>query len=135
MHPDPRPIDATLSVTRAAHVLGVHPNTVRAWSQQGRLRYYRINARGDRRYRLGDLHAFLAEAERGSAAMPTAGAQQPADAATAQPGQSHSVTRLAPAAGELAAGEPAGSQPLPPQALIAQRKLLQKLEQVTAQTG
>ena len=59
----PRPIDATLSVTRAADVLGVHPNTVRAWSDAGRLRYYRINPRGDRRYRLGDLQRFLAAAE------------------------------------------------------------------------
>jgi diguanylate cyclase (GGDEF)-like protein/excisionase family DNA binding protein len=60
----PRPIDATLSVTKAARLLGVHPNTVRAWSDAGRLRYYRINPRGDRRYRLGDLQRFLAAAER-----------------------------------------------------------------------
>ena len=39
----PPPTDATLTVTRAARVLGVHPNTVRAWSDAGRLRYYRIN--------------------------------------------------------------------------------------------
>ena len=44
-------------------MLGVHPNTIRAWSDQGRLRYYRINPRGDRRYRLGDLQRFLAAAE------------------------------------------------------------------------
>jgi diguanylate cyclase (GGDEF)-like protein len=56
----PRPIDATLSVTRASQVLGVHPNTIRAWSDAGRLRYYRINPRGDRRYRMGDLQRFLA---------------------------------------------------------------------------
>ena len=60
-----RPIDATLSVTKAARLLGVHPNTVRAWSDAGRLRYYRINPRGDRRYRLGDLQRFLAAAENG----------------------------------------------------------------------
>ena len=59
----PRPIDATLSVTKAARLLGVHPNTVRAWSDAGRLRYYRINPRGDRRYRLSDLQRFLAAAE------------------------------------------------------------------------
>ena len=58
-----RPADATLSVTKAAHVLGVHPNTIRAWSAQGRLRFYRIDDRGDRRYRLGDLQRFLAQAE------------------------------------------------------------------------
>jgi diguanylate cyclase (GGDEF)-like protein/excisionase family DNA binding protein len=56
----PRPLDATLTVTRAADVLGVHANTVRAWSDAGRLRYYRINPRGDRRYRQGDLQRFLA---------------------------------------------------------------------------
>jgi diguanylate cyclase (GGDEF)-like protein/excisionase family DNA binding protein len=56
----PRPLDATLSVTRAAAVLGVHANTVRAWSDAGRLRYYRINPRGDRRYRRSDLQRFLA---------------------------------------------------------------------------
>src|SRR6187401_754268 len=59
----PRPVDATLTVTKAARLLGVHPNTVRAWSDAGRLRYYRINPRGDRRYRLGDLQRFLAAAE------------------------------------------------------------------------
>jgi diguanylate cyclase (GGDEF)-like protein/excisionase family DNA binding protein len=59
----PRPTDATLSVTKAARLLGVHPNTVRAWSDAGRLRYYRINPRGDRRYRIGDLQRFLAAAE------------------------------------------------------------------------
>jgi diguanylate cyclase (GGDEF)-like protein/excisionase family DNA binding protein len=62
----PRPTDATLSVTKAARLLGVHPNTIRAWSDAGRLRYYRINPRGDRRYRLGDLQRFLAAAESGA---------------------------------------------------------------------
>jgi diguanylate cyclase (GGDEF)-like protein/excisionase family DNA binding protein len=65
-HLPPRPIDATLSVTKAARLLGVHPNTVRAWSDAGRLRFYRINPRGDRRYRLGDLQRFLAVAEQGA---------------------------------------------------------------------
>jgi len=59
----PRPSDATLTVTKAARLLGVHANTIRAWSNQGRLRFYRINQRGDRRYRLGDLQRFLAAAE------------------------------------------------------------------------
>ena len=59
----PRPSDATLTVAKAARLLGVHPNTIRTWSDQGRLRFYRINQRGDRRYRLGDLQRFLAAAE------------------------------------------------------------------------
>jgi excisionase family DNA binding protein len=50
-----------LSVSKAARVLGVHPNTVRNWSDAGQLRYYRINARGDRRYQPDDLERFLAE--------------------------------------------------------------------------
>jgi diguanylate cyclase (GGDEF)-like protein/excisionase family DNA binding protein len=62
----PRPGDATLSVTKAARVLGVHPNTVRAWSDAGRLRYYRINDRGDRRYRQADLQRFLTAAASGA---------------------------------------------------------------------
>ena len=88
-----RPIDATLSVTKAARLLGVHPNTVRAWSDAGRLRYYRINPRGDRRYRLGDLQRFLAAAEnapgrragsaRGIADRPAAAAPRSAAAARA----------------------------------------------------
>lgn len=40
-------------------MLGVHPNTVRAWTDQGRLRCLRINERGDRRYRAADLRGFL----------------------------------------------------------------------------
>ena len=69
----PRPTDATLSVTKAARLLGVHPNTVRAWSDAGRLRYYRINQRGDRRYRLGDLQRFLAAAETSATESATSG--------------------------------------------------------------
>jgi diguanylate cyclase (GGDEF)-like protein len=53
-------------VTKAARVLGVHPNTIRAWSDAGRLRYYRINDRGDRRYRMLDLQRFLAAAASGA---------------------------------------------------------------------
>jgi diguanylate cyclase (GGDEF)-like protein/excisionase family DNA binding protein len=73
-----RPIDATLSVTKAARLLGVHPNTVRAWSDAGRLRYYRINPRGDRRYRLGDLQRFLSAAE--NTPDPATGQHAPASA-------------------------------------------------------
>ncbi|HYN68798.1 MAG TPA: GAF domain-containing protein [Candidatus Eisenbacteria bacterium] len=61
-------------MTRAGEVLGVHPNTVRAWSEAGRLRFYRINPRGDRRYRMSDLRRFLAstlavEIDRGGQAL------------------------------------------------------------------
>jgi diguanylate cyclase (GGDEF)-like protein/excisionase family DNA binding protein len=49
-----------LTVTGAARLLGVHPNTIRAWTDQGRLRCVRINERGDRRFMTSDLRAFLA---------------------------------------------------------------------------
>jgi len=68
-------------------VLGVHPNTVRAWSDAGRLRYYRINERGDRRYRPADLQRFLAAAASGAPAQePTqAGSRPVRHGATAAP--------------------------------------------------
>ena len=71
-------------MTKAARLLGVHPNTVRAWSDAGRLRYYRINPRGDRRYRVGDLQRFLTAAEGGNseaASYTTAAARRAAERA------------------------------------------------------
>jgi diguanylate cyclase (GGDEF)-like protein len=52
----------TLPIAKAARLLGVHPNTLRAWSDQGRIRCLRINSRGDRRYRVEDLQAFMLQA-------------------------------------------------------------------------
>ena len=75
----------------------MHPNTVRAWSDAGRLRYYRINPRGDRRYRMGDLQRFLAAAEIGPIDL----AAPLADPAAGRPS-------LRPGRGRLAAG---GSPP------------------------
>src|SRR5438093_13353345 len=90
-----RPIDATLSVTKAARLLGVHPNTIRSWSDQGRLRYYRINPRGDRRYRLGDLQRFLEVAASGTMAddMPGLVTVHPAAAAAVHPAQPRNAAR------------------------------------------
>ncbi|MEO8638442.1 MAG: GAF domain-containing protein [Chloroflexota bacterium] len=53
--------EALVSVAQAAALLGVHPNTVRSWTEAGRLPAFRINARGDRRYRSGDVQRLLAE--------------------------------------------------------------------------
>ncbi|MDQ2941528.1 MAG: GAF domain-containing protein [Chloroflexota bacterium] len=53
--------DALISVAQAAARLGVHPNTIRSWSEAGRLKAYRINARGDRRFRPSDLERLLVE--------------------------------------------------------------------------
>src|SRR5688500_3494448 len=51
--------DALLSVAQAATLLGVHPNTIRSWTDAGRLTAYRINARGDRRFRRRDVARLL----------------------------------------------------------------------------
>jgi diguanylate cyclase (GGDEF)-like protein/excisionase family DNA binding protein len=68
--------DALISVAQAAALLGVHPNTVRAWTESGRLTAWRINPRGDRRYRRADVERLLAEGA--------------ADAASAEPALSPS---------------------------------------------
>ena len=53
--------DVLLSVAQAAALLGVHPNTIRTWTDAGRLTAYRINPRGDRRFRRGDVVRLLVE--------------------------------------------------------------------------
>ncbi len=52
---------ALISVAQAAAQLGVHPNTIRSWTDAGRLPAFRINARGDRRFRRSDVEMLLAE--------------------------------------------------------------------------
>jgi excisionase family DNA binding protein len=50
-----------LTVREVARILHVHPNTLRRWTNDGRLRAYRITSRGDRRYKREDIARFLAE--------------------------------------------------------------------------
>jgi excisionase family DNA binding protein len=48
-----------LSSTDAAKLLGVHPNTIRRWSDDGMISAYRVGKRLDRRFRRTDLEKFL----------------------------------------------------------------------------
>jgi len=48
-----------LTIQEAAHLLHVHANTVRRWSNSGQLRAYRIGRRGDRRFKQEDILRFL----------------------------------------------------------------------------
>jgi len=50
-----------LTVREVARLLHVHPNTLRRWSKDGRIKAYRITARGDRRFKREEIERFLAE--------------------------------------------------------------------------
>jgi excisionase family DNA binding protein len=54
-------ISDMLTVREVARLLHVHPNTLRRWSNNGRIKAYRITARGDRRYKREEIAHFLAE--------------------------------------------------------------------------
>jgi excisionase family DNA binding protein len=48
-----------LTITEVSELLHVHPNTLRRWSEEGRIISYRINSRGDRRFKPADIRDFL----------------------------------------------------------------------------
>lgn len=54
-------ISPMLTTSEVAHLLNVHINTVRRWSNQGILKAYRIGSRGDRRFRSEDITNFLSK--------------------------------------------------------------------------
>jgi excisionase family DNA binding protein len=54
-------MDSMLTVTEVARLLHVHPNTLRRWSNNGRIRAYRITPRGDRRFKYVEIVRFLDE--------------------------------------------------------------------------
>lgn len=50
-----------LKTGEVAHLLNVHINTVRRWSNRGILKAYRIGPRGDRRFPRQEVTGFLVE--------------------------------------------------------------------------
>jgi len=48
-----------LRIKEAAELLGVNPETLRRWDNQGRLQAVRMGKRKDRRYKLEDLQRFI----------------------------------------------------------------------------
>jgi excisionase family DNA binding protein len=52
-----------LTVREVARLLHVHPNTLRRWSNNGRIKAYRITPRGDRRFKREEINHFIQELE------------------------------------------------------------------------
>ena len=50
-----------VTIRELAHLLGVHANTLRRWSNQGIIKTHRIGTRGDRRFSPEDITHFLYE--------------------------------------------------------------------------
>lgn len=48
-----------LSLREAAAILDVHWNTLRRWTDQGVITYYRFGPRGDRKFKREDLDRYL----------------------------------------------------------------------------
>ena len=48
-----------LTTTEVAHLLHIHPNTVRRWASKGLLPAYRLGIRGDRRFKQEDVGSFI----------------------------------------------------------------------------
>jgi excisionase family DNA binding protein len=48
-----------LTASEVAEMLHLHVNTVKRLGDRGELPFYRVSRRGDRRFRMEDVHAFL----------------------------------------------------------------------------
>ena len=54
-----KPVNSLLSIQEVSDLVGVHPETLRRWDREGKLPAIKINERGDRKYRYGDVIKIL----------------------------------------------------------------------------
>jgi excisionase family DNA binding protein len=52
-----------MTVKEVSRLIHVHPNTLRRWSNRGVIQSYRINERGDRRFKQDDIAHLLSQLE------------------------------------------------------------------------
>lgn len=50
-----------LKIREAAELLGVNPETLRRWDNEGKLVAVKVSKRGDRRYQPEDIKRFIEE--------------------------------------------------------------------------
>ena len=48
-----------IKIREAAEMLGINPETLRRWDNEGRLNAVRIGKRKDRRYKLSDIQKIM----------------------------------------------------------------------------
>lgn len=53
-------VEALMTLREVSELLHVHHNTVRRWVADGCIKCYRLNTRGDLRFKPSDIDAFLA---------------------------------------------------------------------------
>ena len=55
-----------LTTPHAARLLGVHPQTLKKWSDMGMLTYHQTSPRGRRRFRRAELDRFIRSTSKGN---------------------------------------------------------------------
>jgi len=55
-------LEKMLTVSDVAHLLNVHPSTVRRWEKEGQLQSYRFGAKGIIRFKREDVFNFINQA-------------------------------------------------------------------------
>jgi DNA (cytosine-5)-methyltransferase 1 len=54
-----KPADQLLTINEVAKMLRVHPETLRRWDNDGKLKSIRVSERGHRKYKKSDIEILL----------------------------------------------------------------------------